>query len=140
MWLLHHIFSQHFSRHVYREAHNFVTSYREAKKFVKVLKKGIMPISLRMLENRLKRCVEKINDLKEQAFGAGAEELGDWHFNAALYLKSLADTREEELDQFLSLFGRLPRVLDLARQVTEEEKRRRSYEVRIEKYQQGKGN
>ena len=92
-----------------------------------------MPISLRMLENRKKRCTDKIKDLKEQAFAAGAEELGELCINAAAYLNGLADANEEEIDQFLSLFDQLPTVLELARQVSEEEKRRRKYEVRIDK-------
>ena len=92
-----------------------------------------MPISLRMLENRMKRCTDKIKDLKEQAFAAGAEELGELRINAAAYLNGLADAKEEEIDQFLSLFDQLPTVLELARQVSEEEKRRRKYEVRIDK-------
>ena len=92
-----------------------------------------MPISLRMLENRKKRCTDKIKDLKEQAFAAGAEELGELRINAAAYLSGLADAKEEEIDQFLSLFDQLPTVLELARQVSEEEKRRRKYEVRIDK-------
>ena len=92
-----------------------------------------MPISLRMLENRKKRCTDKIKDLKEQAFAAGAEELGELRINAAAYLNGLADAKEEEIDQFLSLFDQLPTVLELARQVSEEEKRRRKYEVRIDK-------
>ena len=92
-----------------------------------------MPTSLKMLENRLKRCVDKIEDLKEQAFGAGAEDLGDLEFNFAVYMKSLAVIAEEKIDHFLSLFDHLPRVLELARQLSEEEKRRRKYEFRIEK-------
>ena len=92
-----------------------------------------MPTSLKMLENRLKRCVDKIEDLKEQAFGAGAEDLGDLKFNFAVYMKSLAVIAEEQIDHFLSLFDHLPRVLELARQLSEEEKRRRKYEFRIEK-------
>ena len=92
-----------------------------------------MPISLRMLENRKKRCTDKIKDLKEQAFAAGAEELGELCINAAAYLNGFADAKEEEIDQFLSLFDQLPTVLELARQVSEEEKRRRKYEVRIDK-------
>ena len=92
-----------------------------------------MPISSRMLENRKKRCTDKIKDLKEQAFAAGAEELGELCINAAAYLNGLADAKEEEIDQFLSLFDQLPTVLELARQVSEEEKRRRKYEVRIDK-------
>ena len=92
-----------------------------------------MPISLRMLENRMKRCTDKIKDLKEQAFAAGAEELGELRIDAAAYLNGLADAKEEEIDQFLSLFDQLPTVLELARQVSEEEKRRRKYEVRIDK-------
>ena len=92
-----------------------------------------MPISLRMLENRKKRCTDKIKDLKEQAFAAGAEELGELRINAAAYLNGLADAKEEEIDQFLSLFDQLPTVLEYARQLSEEEKRRRKYELRIEK-------
>ena len=81
----------------------------------------------------MKRCTDKIKDLKEQAFAAGAEELGELSINAAAYLNGLADAKEEEIDQFLSLFDQLPTVLELARQVSEEEKRRRKYEVRIDK-------
>ena len=81
----------------------------------------------------MKRCTDKIKDLKEQAFAAGAEELGELRINAAAYLNGLADAKEEEIDQFLSLFDQLPTVLELARQVSEEEKRRRKYEVRIDK-------
>ena len=92
-----------------------------------------MPISLRMLENRKKRCTDKIKDLKEQAFAAGAEELGELRINAAAYLNGLADAKEEEIDQFLSLFDQLPTVLEYARQLSEEETRRRKYELRIEK-------
>ena len=92
-----------------------------------------MPLSLRMLENRMKSCTDKIKDLKEQAFAAGAEELGELRINAAAYLNGLADAKEEEVDQFLSLFDQLPTVLEYARQLSEEEKRRRKYELRIEK-------
>ena len=92
-----------------------------------------MPLSLRMLENRMKSCTDKIKDLKEQAFAAGAEELGELRINAAAYLNGLADAKEEEIDQFLSLFDQLPTVLEYARQLSEEEKRRRKYELRIEK-------
>ena len=92
-----------------------------------------MPLSLRMLENRMKSCTDKIKDLKEQAFAAGAEELGELRINAAAYLNGLADAKEEEIDQFLSLFDQLPTVLEYARQLSEEETRRRKYELRIEK-------
>ena len=81
----------------------------------------------------MKSCTDKIKDLKEQAFAAGAEELGELRINAAAYLNGLADAKEEEIDQFLSLFDQLPTVLEYARQLSEEEKRRRKYELRIEK-------
>ena len=40
---------------------------------------------------------------------------------------------KEDINAFLSLFPQLPRVLEIARQAANEEKRRRKYEVHIEK-------
>ena len=92
-----------------------------------------MPLSLRILESREKKCVEKIQNLKEQAFTAGAEELGLLQFDLSVYLKHLTDQKDEELDKCLILADNLPRVLELVRQATEEEIRRRKYQAKITK-------
>lgn len=92
-----------------------------------------MPLSLWILESREKKCVDKIQSLKEQAFAAGAEEIGTLKFDLSLYLKSLTDAKDEELAGCLSLAENLPKVLEFARQATEEEVRRRKYQSKISK-------
>ena len=92
-----------------------------------------MPLSLRILESREKKCVDKIQNLKEQAFAAGAEEIGPLQFDLSIYLENLADAKDEQLAACLSLADNLPKVLDFARQATEEEVRRRKYQVKMSK-------
>ena len=50
-----------------------------------------MPPSLRILESREKKCVERINELKE--------EIGTLKFDLSLYLKSLTDAKDEETEE-----------------------------------------
>lgn len=92
-----------------------------------------MPLSLRILESQEKKCVDKIQSLKEQAFSAGAEEIGTLQLDLSLYLKNLDEAKDEQLAAYLSLADNLPKVLELARQCTEEEIRRRKYQGKISK-------
>ena len=92
-----------------------------------------MPPSLQTLENRRDGCIKKIEELKATAFGIGGANLGNLHFNSSGFFTGLVDMTKEDINAFLSLFPQLPRVLEIARQAANEEKRRRKYEVYIEK-------
>ena len=93
-----------------------------------------MPPSLKTLENRRDGCIKKIEELKATAFGIGGVNLGNLQFNSSGFFTGLVDMTKEDINAFLSLFPQLPRVLEIARQAANEEKRRRKYEVHIEKY------
>ena len=75
----------------------FATKVVIVTKFATKLVK--MPPSLRILESREKKCVERLHDLKEEALTAGAEELGTLKFDLSLYLKSLTDAKDEETEE-----------------------------------------
>ena len=92
-----------------------------------------MPPSLKTLENRRDGCIKKIEELKATAFGIGGVNLGNLQFNSSGFFTGLVDMSKEDINAFLSLFPQLPRVLEIARQAANEEKRRRKYEVHIEK-------
>ena len=92
-----------------------------------------MPSSLKTLENRRDVCIKKIEELKTTAFGIVGANLGNLQFNSSGFFTGLVDMTKEDINAFLSLFPQLPRVLEIARQAANEEKRRRKYEVHIEK-------
>ena len=92
-----------------------------------------MPPSLKTLENRRDGCIKKIEELKATAFGIGGANLGNLQFNSSVFFTGLVDMTKEDINAFLSLFPQLPRVLEIVRQAANEEKRRRKYEVYIEK-------
>ena len=93
-----------------------------------------MPYSLRQLEGRRDSCIKKIQEFKESAKERGALELGELTFNSAVFFSSLIDMKKQDIDSFLSFFPQLPRILEIARQAAIEEKRRRKFEVAIDKY------
>ena len=97
-----------------------------------------MPSSLKTLENRRDGCIKKIEELKTTAFGIGGANLGNLQFNSSVFFTGLVDMTKEDINTFLSLFPQLPRVLEIARQAANEEKRRRKYEVHIEKFMKEK--
>ena len=92
-----------------------------------------MPPSLKTLENRRDGCIKKIEELKATAFGIGGVNLGNLQFNSSGFFTGLVYMSKQDINAFLSLFPQLPRVLEIVRQAANEEKRRRKYEVHIEK-------
>ena len=92
-----------------------------------------MPPSLRLLESREKKCVERLHDLKEEALTAGVEEHGSLQVNLSDYLNNISHQKDEDLDKCLKMADNLPRILELIRQATVEEKRRRKYQTKITK-------
>ena len=108
--------------------------HKHKKKFSnKSLNIFIMPYSLKQLEGRRDSCIKKIQEFKESAKERGALELGELTFNSAVFFSSLIDMKKQDIDSFLSFFPQLPRILEIARQVAIEEKRRK-FEVAIDKY------
>ena len=97
-----------------------------------------MPYTLRQLEGRRDACIKKIQEFKDSANDGGGSDLGSLTFNSSAFFTGLVDMRKEDIDSFLSLFPQLPRVLEIARQAAIEEKRRRKFEVEIEKFRKEK--
>ena len=75
-----------------------------------------MPPSVRILESREKKCVERINELKEEALNAGVEEFGFAQVDLSVYLNNIIHHKKEDLDKFLTMADNLPTILDIARQ------------------------
>ena len=97
-----------------------------------------MPLTLRQLEERRDGCIKKIQELKDSADGIGGTKLGKLEFNSSAFFTGLVGMSKEEIDRFLSLFPQLPRILEIARQAANEEKKRRKFEVEIEKVRKEK--
>ena len=115
--------------------HKILSFYKHKKKFSnKSLNIFIMPYSLKQLEGRRDSCIKKIQEFKESAKERGALELGELTFNSVVFFSSLIDMKKQDIDSFLSFFPQLPRILEIARQAAIEEKRRRKFEVAIDKY------
>ena len=92
-----------------------------------------MPFTLKQLELRRDSCIKKIQELKASAEDKGAEEIGNLNFNAIGFFHGLVKMRSEDIDLFLTFFPRFPEILECARKAANEEKRRRNFEVQIEK-------
>ena len=93
-----------------------------------------MPFSLKQLELRRDSCIKKIQELKASVEDKGAEEIGNLNFNAIGFFHGLFEMRLEDIDLFLSFFPRFPEILECTRKAANEEKRRRrSFELQIEK-------
>ena len=95
-----------------------------------------MPYTLRQLEERRDACIKKIQEFKDSANDKGGSELGNLSFNSSGFFTGLVD--KQDIDHFLSLFPQWPRVLEYARPAAIEEKRRRNFEVEIEKFRKEK--
>ena len=97
-----------------------------------------MPYTLKQLEGRRDACIKKIQEFKDSAKERGGSDLGNLSFNSSVFFSGLVGMSKEEIDSFLSFFPQLPRILDIARQVAIEEKRRRKFEVKIAKFRKEK--
>ena len=92
-----------------------------------------MPFTLKQLKLRRNSCIKKLQKLKASAEDKGAAEIGNLNFNAIGFFHGLVEMRSEDIDLFLSFFPRFPEILECARKAANEEKRRRNFEVQIEK-------
>ncbi|KAJ7358801.1 hypothetical protein OS493_021584 [Desmophyllum pertusum] len=89
-----------------------------------------MPLTLRQLQHRFENCIENIEEKRKQIEDLSIDEIS--YFNPRKYMTRLTKMRQEELNAFERWTDKIPRIIELCRQATSEEHKRRGFAHNIE--------